>query len=68
MGHICFLDGVVGDGGLAEHDRAAGLRGIAEPLASRAGKPVVKRIDQAQAQLYGSGTYLTASDARRARA
>lgn len=37
---------------------------LVELLASRAGKPVIKRIDQAEAQLFESGAYLMAPVAR----
>ena len=37
---------------------------LVELLASRAGKPVIKRIDQAEAQLFESGAYLTPPAAR----
>jgi hypothetical protein len=31
---------------------------LVEMLASRAGKPVIRRIDEAEAQLFESGAYL----------
>ena len=37
---------------------------LVELLASRAGKPVIRRIDQAEAQLFESGAYLMAPVAR----
>jgi ribosomal protein S12 methylthiotransferase accessory factor YcaO len=37
---------------------------LVELLASRAGKPVIRRIDQAEAQLFESGAYLVAPVAR----
>ena len=37
---------------------------LVELLASRAGKPVIRRIDETEAQLFESGAYLTAPAAR----
>jgi ribosomal protein S12 methylthiotransferase accessory factor YcaO len=37
---------------------------LVEMLASRAGKPVVRRIDQAEAQLFESGAYVSAPRSR----
>ena len=42
----------------------AGTEALVELLASRAGKPVIRRIDQAEAQLFESGAYLMAPVAR----
>ena len=47
----------------AEGKIAAGVavtEALVEMLASRAGKPVIRRIDEAEGQLFESGAYLQA--------